>query len=71
MCLLDGDEQPILKGRYTLRGNNTEITLWISESEKHVELLALMANGLFNRSRNERESIESSLGTLSSQVWAH
>lgn len=71
ICLLDSANLPILKGRYLLTSKHTEITLWISESEKHVELLGLMTNGLFNRSRNERESIESSLETLSTQVWTY
>lgn len=72
MCLLDGNtELPILKGRYSLSGSNVKITLWISDSEKHVELLGLMANGLFNKSRNEKQAIESSLETLSPQVWTY
>lgn len=72
MCLLDDKTQlPILKGEYTLSGNSTKITLWISDSEKHVELLGLMANGLFNKSRNEKEAIDSSLETLSNQVWTY
>jgi hypothetical protein len=72
ICLLDSDTKtPILKGKYSLSGNKVHITLWISDSEKHVELLALVANGLFNKSRNRKQSIESSLGTLSSQVWTY
>lgn len=72
MCLLDGSTQlPILKGKYSLSGNNTTITLWISDSEKHVELLGLMANGLFNKSRNAKEAIDSALETLSNQVWTY
>lgn len=72
ICLLDDSTKlPILKGRYLLRGNSTEITLWISDSEKHVELLGLMANGLFNRSRNAKQSIDSSFETLSPQVWTY
>ncbi len=69
ICLLDGSTQlPILKGRYSLSGNGADITLWISDSEKHVELLGLMANGLFNRSRNAKEA---ELETLSPQVWTY
>lgn len=71
MCLLDSTNMPILKGRYLLTAKHTEITLWMADGEKHVELLGLMTNGLFNRSRNERESIESSLETLSTQVWTY
>lgn len=72
MCLTNSKTKlPILKGKYAFSGSNVNITLWISESEQHVELLALMANGLFNRSRNAKESIESSLRTLSPQVWTY
>ena len=72
ICLLDGNTQlPILKGDYLLKGSSAKITLWISESEKHVELLGLMANGLFNRSKNEKDSIDSSLETVSPQVWTY
>lgn len=71
ICLLDDSTKlPILKGNYSLSGSNTKITLWISESEMHVELLGLMANGLFNRSRNMKEMNES-LETLSPQVWTY
>lgn len=68
ICLLDGSTKPILKGRYSLSGSWATITLWISDSERHVELLGLMANGLFNKSRNAKES---SLETLSPQVWTY
>ncbi|HEX5171947.1 MAG TPA: hypothetical protein VFW11_22365 [Cyclobacteriaceae bacterium] len=72
ICLLDHRPQlPILKGGYSLKGDSAKITLWISDSEKHVELLGLMANGLFNRSRNAKKSIDSSLETLSPQVWTY
>ena len=72
ICLLDGGTKlPLLKGKYTLHASSVEITLWISESEKHVELLGLMANALFNKSRYEKQSIESALETLSSQVWTY
>jgi hypothetical protein len=72
MCLLEESTQlPILKGAYSLSGNNVTIELWISEGEKHVELLGVMANGLFNKSRNEKEAIDSSLETLSNQVWTY
>lgn len=71
ICLLDGSTKlPILKGRYSLSGSSAKITLWISESEVHVELLGLMANGLFNRSRNAKE-LKESLETLSPQVWTY
>ena len=72
ICLQDSDtREPILKGKYSLRGNSVEITLWISNRENHVELLGLMANALFNKSRNEKLSIDAALGTLSSQVWTY
>lgn len=72
MCLVDGKtDLPILKGGYTLSGNNVKIMLWISDSEKHVELLGLMANGVFNKSRNKKQAIDSSLETLSPQVWTY
>jgi hypothetical protein len=72
ICVMDsGTEEPILKGKYTLSGNSVAITLWISESEKHVELLGLMANALFNKSINAKQSNESALETLSSQVWTY
>lgn len=72
ICLIDADtQQPVLKGRYALNGSRTMITLWISESEKHAELLGLVANGLFNRSKNEKLLIESALETLSQQVWTY
>lgn len=71
ICLLDeGTKQPILKGGYSLRGSSAKITLWISDSEKHVELLGVMANGLINRSRNVKEMNES-METLSPQVWTY
>jgi hypothetical protein len=69
ICLQDGDNIPILKGKYSLQGNGAEITLWISDREKHVELLGLMANALLNKSRNTKQSVDSALETLSSQVW--
>jgi len=72
MCLFDRQTgEPILKGRYLLNGDRVALTLWISESEKHVELLGLMANALFNRSRNAHQSIQSALETLSAQVWTY
>jgi hypothetical protein len=72
ICLLEESTQlPILKGAYSLSGNNVTIELWISEGEKHVELLGVMANGLFNKSRNEKAAIDSSLETLSNQVWTY
>lgn len=72
ICLQDKEtKQSILKGKYALRGNNVEITLWISDSENHVELLGLMANALFNKSRNADASIDAALETLSSQVWTY
>lgn len=71
ICLLDDSTKlPILKGRYSLRGSSAKITLWISDSEMHVELLGLMANGLFNESRNVKEGNES-FETLSPQVWTY
>lgn len=71
ICLLDDSTRlPILKGNYSLRRSRTIITLWISESEKHLELLGLMANGLLNRSRNAKEMNES-LETILPQVWAY
>jgi hypothetical protein len=71
ICLQDNDNIPILKGKYSLRGNGAQITLWISEKEKHVELLGLMANALLNKSRNAKQSVDSALETLSSQVWTY
>lgn len=72
ICILDGNTKlPILKGRYSLSGSTAEIRLWISDSEKHVELLGLMANGLFNRSRNAKQMIDSSFETVSPQVWTY
>jgi len=72
MCLFDsGTEEPVLKGKYLLSGNRVAITLWISESERHAELLGLMANALFNKSRNAHQSIQSALETLSAQVWTY
>ena len=71
ICLLDDSTKlPILKGRYSLGGSGATITLWISEGEKHVELLGLMANGLFNRSKNARQ-VDESFETLSPQVWTY
>lgn len=72
ICLQAKDtREHILKGKYSLRGNGVEITLWISDSESHAELLGIMANALFNRSRNEKLSIDVALETLSSQVWTY
>jgi hypothetical protein len=71
ICLQDDNNVPILKGKYSLRGNGAEITLWISDREKHVELLGLMANALFNKSKNAKQSIDSALETLSTQVWTY
>jgi hypothetical protein len=72
ICLLDGvTKLPILKGKYSSNGNIVKITLWISDSEKHVELLGLMANALFNKSKNAKQSIDSALETLSTQVWIY
>jgi len=72
ICLVDSEtKEPILKGKYSLRANSVEITLWISDGENHVELLGLMANALFNKSRNVKLSIDAALETLSSQVWAY
>lgn len=72
MCLLDREtKEPVLKGKYLLSGDRVAITLWISESEKHAELLGLMANALFNKSRNAHQSIQSALETLSAQVWTY
>lgn len=69
ICLQDSDSVPILKGKYSLRGNGAQITLWISDREKHVELLGLMANALLNKSKNAKQSVDAALETLSPQVW--
>lgn len=72
MCIFDGEtKEPILKGKYSLSGSRVSITLWISESERHAELLGLMTNALFNKSRNAHQSIQSALETLSVQVWTY
>jgi hypothetical protein len=71
ICLQDSDNVPILKGKYSLRGNGAQITLWISDSEKHVELLGLMANALLNKSKDAKQSVDSALETLSTQVWTY
>jgi hypothetical protein len=72
ICLLDSaNKAPLLKGEYSLAGNSTKITLWISEGEEHVELLGLMANGLLNRSRDAKQVIEASVETVSPQVWTY
>ena len=72
ICLVEAETKaPVLKGRYELNGNKATLSLWISDSEKHVELLGLMANGLINRSRDHQQSIESSLETLSAPVWVY
>jgi hypothetical protein len=69
ICLLDEGSIPILKGKYSLQGHGAEISLWISDRERHVELLGLMANALLNKSRDEKQSVDAALETLSSQVW--
>lgn len=69
VCLIDESTKlPILKGSYTLSGSNAKITLWISDHQKHVELLGLMANGLLNRSKKMNEA---SFETVSPQVWTY
>jgi hypothetical protein len=54
-----------------LNGNTTKISLWISDSEMHVELLGFMANGLLNRSRNAKQKIDTSFETVIPQVWTY
>jgi hypothetical protein len=71
ICLHDSGSVPILKGKYSLQGNGVEVTLWISDHEKHVELLGLMANALLNKSRDAKQSTDAALETLSSQVWTY
>lgn len=72
LCLEDpGTGVTLLKGAYSMSGNNVRITLWISPEEKHIELLGLMANGLINRSLGAKESGDSSLKTIAAPVWSH
>ncbi len=61
----------LLKGAYSLSGNDVRITLWISPEEKHIELLGLMANGLINRSLGAKESGDSSLKIIAAPIWSH
>ncbi|MBK8291532.1 MAG: hypothetical protein IPK96_11955 [Flammeovirgaceae bacterium] len=72
ICIMDDSTKlPILKGKYSLNGNTTKISLWISDSEMHVELLGFMANGLLNRSRNAKQKIDTSFETVIPQVWTY
>lgn len=72
LCLEDPKTgTALLKGAYSLSGNNVRITLWISPDERHIELLGLMANGLINKSLGAKESADSSLKTIAAPVWTH
>lgn len=72
ICIMDDSTKlPILKGKYSLSGSSASISLWISDNEKHVELLGFLANGLVNRSRNAKQEIDFSFENVIPQVWTY